>query len=304
MRDRVGGRESTELAEAYEELRPRLFGIAYRMLGTRAEAEDAVQEAWLRLERARGVDSLEAFLTTTVTRICIDHLRSARVRRERYVGPWLPEPLLTSEPEAEEQVERAEALSLAVLRVLDRLEPLERAVFLLREVFAYPYEEVARVVGRREDHCRQIALRARQRVRAERPRVEAAPDEHARLLKGFLRASAAGDMTALESILREDVVLVSDGGGKAVAARNPIRGVDAVSRFMVGISLKMPQGLRLVWARLNGFPGAVLFDGARARTAISLDVRDGRVAEVLIMRNPDKLASLESALSERAARAD
>ena len=304
MRDRVGGRESTELAEAYEELRPRLFGIAYRMLGTRAEAEDAVQEAWLRLERARGVDSLEAFLTTTVTRICIDHLRSARVRRERYVGPWLPEPLLTSEPDAEQQVEQAETLSLAVLRVLDRLEPLERAVFLLREVFAYPYEEVARVVGRREDHCRQIALRARQRVRAERPRVEAAPDEHARLLKGFLRAAAAGDMTALESILREDVVLVSDGGGKAVAARNPIRGVDAVSRFMVGISLKMPQGLRLVWARLNGFPGAVLFDGTRARTAISLDVRDGHVAEILIMRNPDKLASLESALSERAVRAD
>lgn len=278
-------------APDFERLRPRLFAIAYRMLGTRAEAEDMVQEAWLRLQRTTGVDSVDGFLVTTVTRLCIDHLRSARVQRETYVGPWLPEPLVgdMGEADPESAAERAEALSLAVLRVLDRLDPVERAVFLLREVFDYPYAEVARVVGRREDHCRQLARRARDRVREERPAVEAEPAEHQRLLSLFLEASEAGDLAALEALLAEEVVLVSDGGGKAKAALNPIFGADRVARFMVGIRQKVEGALTVSFTRANGLPAALVYVDGRLDTFVALDVRDGRIAAVFNLRNPDKL---------------
>lgn len=279
-------------AEAFETLRPRLFGIAYRMLGARAEAEDLVQDAWLRLERAWPVASLEGFLTTAVTRLCIDHLRAARVRREAYVGPWLPEPLLTDPDDPAREVERSEALSLALLRVVDRLEPVERAVFLLREVFAYPYDEVAQVVDRKVDACRQIALRARERVRSERPRREAGPEEHSRLLERFARAADAGEVDELAALLAEDVVLVSDGGGKALAARNELHGTVAVSRFMVGVRAKAPAGALWRSVHVNGLPAALMLAEGRVVTALALDVDDGRIRGVLIVRNPDKLVGL------------
>lgn len=282
-------------AAAFEALRPRLFGIAYRMIGRRAAAEDIVQEAWLRLARVRGVDSMEGFLVTTVTRLSIDHLRSARVRRESYVGPWLPEPLLTTADDPGREVERAEALSLALLRVLDRLNPLERAVFLLREVFDYTYDEVAQVVERRTDHCRQLARRARQRVRDGRPSVEADPAEHERLLARFLEATEEGDLASLEAMLSEDVVLLTDGGGKVRAALNPIHGPDRVARFMVGVRRKVEGELRVTLGRANGMPAALLHVDGRLDSIMTLDVKDGRITTLFSVRNPDKLPSPDTA---------
>jgi len=281
----------------FDALHPKLFGIAYRMLQVRADAEDAVQEAWIRLGRTKAVDSAEGFLTTTVTRICIDHLRSARVRRERYVGPWLPEPLptmprLAGRPERpDDRAERAEAISIALLRVIDRLDPVERAVFLLREAFAYPYAEIARIVDRKEDHCRQIARRAAERVRAERPASEADPETHARLLTGFLTAAAEGDLAGLEAILADDVVLYSDSDGKRPSARRPVFGPDRVARFIVGIRAKATY-TDVDLTELNGYLSAVVRDGDTVASTISLDVVDRRIRRVFIMRNPDKLRGL------------
>jgi RNA polymerase sigma-70 factor (ECF subfamily) len=276
----------------FEALRPRLFGIAYRMLGSRSDAEDVVQEAWIRLRGAGAVATVDGFLVTTVTRLCIDQLRSGRVRREEYVGPWLPEPLPTDLADPAREVERLELLSLALLRVVDRLEPLERAVFLLREVFDYPYGEVAAMVDRRPDHCRQIAHRARQRVRAARPRREASPADHERLLERFLAAAFEGQIDALEELLVEDVVLLSDSGGKVSSARRPVRGRNPVARFMAGIMRKAPADSRLEATALNGLPAVVAYHGDRIVLALTVDVRDGRIAEVLAVRNPDKLARL------------
>ena len=277
------------LTEAFEAMRSRLFGIAYRMLETRADAEDALQEAWFRFQRAKGVDSVEGFLVTTVTRICIDELKSARVKRERYVGPWLPEPLLTTDDGPDLETERHEALSMALLQVLNRLDPLERAVFLLREAFSYPYDEVARIVGKREDHCRQIAHRAATRVRAERPRVEADAAAHQRLLDSFLSAAATGDLERLEALLTEDVTIYSDGGGKAAAATKPVVGPDRVARFMVGITSKAPEGTTTDMVTLNGLPGAVVRVDGAVTVTVSVDVREGKVCRVFMVRNPDKL---------------
>ncbi len=276
----------------FESLRPRLFGIAYRMLGSRAEAEDAVQEAWIRLNRAGGVAEPEGFLVTTVTRLCIDQLRSGRVRRDAYVGPWLPEPLGTRDSDPSAEVERLEMLSLALLRVVDRLEPLERAVFLLREVFDYGYDEVAEIVDRRADTCRQIAARARKRIRAERPRREADPEEHRRMLERFMAAAFEGEVEALEAMLAQDAVMVSDSGGKVSSARRPVRGANAVARFMAGIMKKAPADLRVETRELNALPAVLGYADGRLALALTLDVREGRVAEVLVIRNPEKLARL------------
>ena len=285
------------LAAEFEAMRPRLFGIAYRMLETRADAEDALQETWFRFQRARnqhdrGVRSVEGFLVTTLTRICIDELKSARVKRERYVGPWLPEPLLTTGEGPDGATERSEALSMALLQVLDRLDPLERAVWVLREVFSYPYDEVARIVGKREDHCRQIAHRAATRVRAERPRVEADAAAHRRLLSSFLAAAETGDLAQLEALLTEDVTLYSDGGGKAAAATNPVVGPDRVARFMAGISAKSPGDRVVEVVILNGLPGAVVRVAGDVVLTTSLDVREGRICRVFMVRNPEKLGGI------------
>ncbi|MEQ8328909.1 MAG: RNA polymerase sigma-70 factor [Longimicrobiales bacterium] len=281
-------------AAEFERMRPRLFGIAYRMTGSRADAEDAVQETWLRYATTDApVRSVDGFLVTTLTRLCIDQLRSGRARREEYVGPWLPEPLLTSHDDPGADLERFELLSTALLRVLEHLDPLERAVFLLREVFGYPYADIAAMVERREDHCRQLAHRAKRRLRSERPGAEARVEEHGRLLEGFLRASVAGDLAGLEALLLDDVVLLSDSGGNAPAARRPVVGSNPVARFMAGIAAKASPEARIDRVELNGLPGVLLHDRGRLQTAMSVDVRDGRIAAVFLWRNPEKLVGLE-----------
>jgi RNA polymerase sigma-70 factor (ECF subfamily) len=281
----------------FERLRPRLLGIAYRMLGSRAEAEDVVQDAWLRLERAGHVDSVEAFLVTTTTRLAIDQLRSARVRRESYVGPWLPEPLVTDPaaqlaPAPDALVEKAELLSVGLLRVLEQLEPVERAVFLLREAFGYSFAEIAPVVDRTEENCRQIAVRARERVRRDRPKLEPDPAEHGRLLEAFLRATEEGDLDALVGVLADDVVLVPDSGGRVASARNVIQGASPVARFAIGLAKKGRTGAEVRLVLVNGLPGVLVRPPAGDVTLLSLDVEGGVIRAIYIMRNPEKLAGL------------
>ena len=221
------------------ELRPLLFSIAYRMLGSASDAEDIVQEAFLRFHRETGagteVESPKSYLSAVTTRLCIDHLRSARVRRESYVGTWLPEPLLTEETsDAERHAETADSLSMGFLVLLESLTPVERAVFLLREVFEYDYDEIASVVGKNEENCRQIAVRARRQVQAGRPRFEASKAERDELGRRFFAAAAEGDVEGLVSMLAADVVAYADGGGKAFAFPRPVHGREKVARLLPG----------------------------------------------------------------------
>jgi RNA polymerase sigma-70 factor (ECF subfamily) len=241
--------------EVFDGYRPLLFSIAYRMLGGVMDAEDVVQEAYLRWRGASEgeVRSPRAYLSAVVTRLCIDHLRSARVRREEYVGPWLPEPLPTG-PGSDDAGPAGldESLSMAFLVLLESLTPTERAVFLLREVFDYDYAEVSHIVGKSEANCRQIARRARESVAARRPRFEHSPEQQERLMRQFLRACTTGDMPALLELLADDVTLWSDGGGKARAALNPIHGPDRVARFFLGVLQKAPSALTIRPAMING----------------------------------------------------
>ena len=280
--------------EAFEAMRPRLFGIAYRMLRTRADAEDVVQDAWLRFTRTPDVRSVEGFLVRTTTRLCLDREKSARARREEYVGPWLPEPLVEV-PSEDGNVELLESINMALLHLIGSLSPLERAVFLLREAFEYGYDEIGEIVGRRPDHCRQIARRARARIQGEGGAGSVDPGEHEKLLGAFLQASRTGDFVALESLLHEDAVLLSDGGGKVVAATNPIVGRGNVSRFMVGISGKAPDGVSVTLESLNGLPGAVVRIHDQPVAAFLLHVEGGRIRRVFAVRNPEKLAHLTPA---------
>ena len=231
--------------EDFERHRSLLFSIAYRMLGSVADAEDVVQEAYLRWQQApeAEVRSPRSYLSTVVTRLSIDRLRSARARREEYVGPWLPEPLVSERAEEVAVLdELGESLSTAFLVVLESLNPVERAVFLLREVFDYDYEEISRILGKSEDNCRQIAHRARQSVAARRPRFERSPEQEERLSRQFLEACMSGDMEGLISLLSEDVTLWSDGGGKVAAAPYPIYGPERVARFLLGVLRTVPPG--------------------------------------------------------------
>jgi RNA polymerase sigma-70 factor, ECF subfamily len=284
--------------EAYRELRPLLFSIAYRMLGSVSEAEDVVQEAFLRLHRTvvRGtrVESPKSYLSAVTTRLAIDHLRSARVRRERYVGAWLPEPLVTDPTDVAGHAEMADSLSLAFLVLLERLSPVERAVFLLRDVFGYGYEEVGRLVGKREDNCRQIAARARRHVQAGRPRFEASRRRRDELAGRFLAAVEQGDTDGLVGLLAEDAVMYGDGGGKAPAVAEPLHGALRVARFLLGLARQARQlGIELRPAGVNGQPGAVAYDGGgRVLSVLCLDIADGRVQTVHSIVNPDKLRHL------------
>lgn len=286
--------------DAYEDLRPLAFSIVYRMVGSVSEAEDLVQEALLRLHRAldagERIESPRAYLSAIATRLAIDHLRSARVRRETYVGPWLPEPLLTDpRPGPAEQAEVADSLSQAFLVLLEKLTPVERAVFLLREVFGHDYVDIAATVGRSEDNCRQLAVRARRHVEDERPRFDADHRRREELTARFVEAAETGDTQALMEMLAADAVLYSDGGGKAIAARKPIYGADRTARFLVGIARQRRRygqfGHRAAW--VNGQPGEVQTDPLGNVFAVfSLDILDGQVQTVRIVRNPDKLAHI------------
>jgi RNA polymerase sigma-70 factor (ECF subfamily) len=284
--------------ETYESLRPLLFSIAYRMVGSVSEAEDIVQEAYLRHHRAvregDEVHAPKAWLSAVTTRLAIDHLRSARVRRETYVGPWLPEPLVVTDPgpDPSEQVERADSLSLAFLAVLESLSPVERAVYLLREVFGYGYDEVARIVDRTEDNCRQLATRARRHVEAHRPRFEVSRERQEELTERFMHAVETGDDDALVAMLAEDAVAYTDGGGKVRAAPRPIVGREQVARFAV---FSARRGAKLTpftvhQATVNGRPGRMLVgeDGG-VIGVIELDIDGDRIRAVNVVSNPDKL---------------
>ena len=297
------GRE-TPVSEVYEELRPLLFSIAYRMLGSASEAEDIAQEAFLRYHRevsdGTEIDSPKAYLSAVATRLAIDHLRSARVRRERYVGTWLPEPILTDQgPDAALHAETADSLSMAFLVLLENLTPVERAVFLLREVFDYEYGEIAAVVGRSEENCRQIAVRARRHVQSERPRFEASRKRREELARRFFEAAQNGDAEGLLGLLAEDVVAYGDGGGKAPAFPKPVHGRERVARVLLGRTAQGERlgvsGMRLV--EVNGQPGALFFakDGVPL-AAVTLDIADGVVQALRAVSNPDKLRHLRRAL--------
>jgi RNA polymerase sigma-70 factor, ECF subfamily len=280
-----------------EELRRHGFGVAYRMLGSVADAEDIVQEALLRLSRAEETPrEPSAWMTTVTTRLSIDHLRLARVRRETYVGPWLPDPLVEdAAPGPGDQVEQADSLSQAFLVVLEQLTPVERAAFLLRDVFEYDYAAVAEIIGRSEPNARQLVTRARRHLEADRPRFDADAELRRVLLERFLAAAEEGDLEGLERLLAEDATLYSDGGGKAIAARLPIHGAGRVARFMAGVTrLRHRRGefdMRLV--SVNGQPGRVLRgQGDEIWDVLSVDVLDGRIQTVRIMRNPEKLTHL------------
>jgi RNA polymerase sigma-70 factor (ECF subfamily) len=280
----------------FDRHRPLLFSIAYRMLGSVADAEDIVQESYLRWIRAskQEVRSSKAYLSTTVTRLCLDHLRSARARRERYVGPWLPEPLLTDPaPDAADAAALEDSLSMAFLVLLESLSPVERAVFLLREVFGFDYAEVASLVGKREANCRQIARRAKRSVEARRPRFERSPEQEERLMGRFLEASVEGDMEGLLSLLSEDAVLYSDGGGKTRAALNPIFGADKIARFASNILRKAPPGFVVRRMRVNGRPGLVgYFGDGSPQSVTTLDVAKGRILAIRLVLNPEKLGNV------------
>jgi RNA polymerase sigma-70 factor (ECF subfamily) len=287
--------------DLHPELRPLLFSIAYRMIGSVSEAEDIVQEAFLRYHRAQpaDVENPKAYLSAVTTRLAIDHLRSARARREEYVGPWLPEPLLSDEgagdPSA--QAELADSLSLAFLVLLERLSPVERAAFLLREVFAYPYDEIAEVIGKSEANARQLVSRARRHVDDERPRFDVSREEHEELTDRFLEATQSGDTEGLMALLADDVYTYTDGGGKVQAARRPIHGRDPVARFMVGIARpeRGAAGITLHRVDVNGRPGRLMVDAdGRPVGVLSLDVADGLVQTVRIVINPDKLTHLHA----------
>ncbi len=295
-------RWGTRVAELYEELRPLMFSIAYRMVGSVSEAEDIVQEAFLRFHRASAegqqIDAPKPFLSAITTRLAIDHLRSARVRRERYVGTWLPEPLLTeTEPDAAGHAEMADSLSMAFLVLLESLTPVERAVFLLREVFDHGYDEIARMLGKSEANCRQIALRARRQVEARKPRFEASRRRRDELARRFFAAAERGDHAALLEMLAEDVVAYADGGGRARAFPRPVHGRDRVGRLLGGVGES--AGVAFVrWrhAEINGQPGALFLDREdKAVLIVALDIAEGRVQTIRAITNPDKLRHLVSA---------
>jgi RNA polymerase sigma-70 factor (ECF subfamily) len=277
--------------------RGRLLGLAYRMLGSRSDAEDIVQDAYLRFAGAQDVHNAEAFLVTVVTRLCLDRLKSARAQREVYVGPWLPEPVFDAEGlSADAATELADDLSFALLLALDRLSPLERAAFLLHDVFDTPFSEIAAMLDRTEAACRQLATRARRAVRDERPAPTATPDNHARLLQAFGEAVTSGDVARLAELLREDAVAITDGGGRKTAARNPIQGADKIARFFIGLAAKNAgHEIRVEPAMINGAIGALLYLDGELDHTMSMAISGEKIAAIYIVRNPDKLRHLPAA---------
>jgi len=274
--------------------RPRLFGIAYRMLGSKADAEDMLQEAYLRWHRADAerVQTPEAWLVTTITRLCIDRLRAARTEREAYLGPWLPDPLVEPSPGADRDAELASDLSVAFLVVLERLAPEERAAFLLHEVFDCEYADIARILGKSEAACRQIVHRARERVRSDRPRFQVSEAARGRLLEKFVAALHARDHSALLSLFAEDATWTSDGGGKAKAARKVVRGASRIARFAAGVFGHSLDRLSHELVSINGEPGLLMRVGDQLISAISIDTDGERILAVYTVLNPDKLRGI------------
>ncbi|MBT9331764.1 RNA polymerase sigma-70 factor [Paracidobacterium acidisoli] len=284
-------------AEIFAGERRYLLSLAYRMLGSMADAEDLVQEAWLRWRQAdtEEIRSPRAYLTTVVTRLAINYLDSARVRREEYVGPWLPEPVVTVG--AADPVELSESLAMAFLVLMESLTPVERAVFLLHDVFDYSHAETAQIVGSTEEACRQMLRRAKQAMEARRPRFHPEPGAVERLMQQFGAAVQGGDLEGLMSLLHEDITVYSDGGGRTRAALNPIHGQDRAARFLIGIARKGGEGLRRELTWINGQPGFIGFRDGAAQTVLVPDIEEdgvgeGRIRAIYIVVNPDKLQRL------------
>ncbi|HEX6095242.1 MAG TPA: sigma-70 family RNA polymerase sigma factor [Thermoanaerobaculia bacterium] len=299
---------ASDPAGSFEPYRRRLLGLAYRMLGSMADAEDAVQEAYLRWHGANRGDVLDprAFLMTTTARICLSMLTSARARREEYVGPWLPEPVVdTTALAPDSRTELAEDLSVALLLTLDRLSPLERAAFLLHDVFDFSFAEVASALERSEAACRQLASRARAHVRAVRPRGTAPPParpgeidpQHARLLSAFVAATQSGDLHALTRLLASDVRIVTDGGGKVRAAREVIQGAERAAQFLTDATRKRTDAwwrddFTLRFATINGLPGVIVSAPEGAMQTAAFEIEEGVIRALYVVRNPDKLRHL------------
>jgi RNA polymerase sigma-70 factor (ECF subfamily) len=304
----ISGQRQLDAAGVFEEHRGLLVSVAYRILGSVTDAEDAVQEAYLRWS---GVEHAEirdprAFLVRVTTRLAIDRLRRARTRRESYVGPWLPEPILTRQDPSEE-VAMAESVSMAMLVVLETLSPLERAVFVLREAFGMPYAEIADVLGRREEAVRQLARRAREHVRERQTRFDADMDEQRRVTERFLEATTGGDLEGLMAVLSPGVELVADGGGKAPAPLRPVRGAQKVARFLFAVTTERKtarfleavgsqssEEVRVHLAPVNGEPGVVITAGNEPISALVLDVAGGLVRTIRLVANPEKLTGLRA----------
>jgi RNA polymerase sigma-70 factor (ECF subfamily) len=286
--------EAQNQLATFDQYRGLLFSIAYRMLGSVADAEDVLQETYIRWQQARDeeIRSPRAFLVTIVSRLCINQLQSARVQREEYVGPWLPEPIVTGRGSDPLEVVRIdESLSMAFLVMLERLTPVERAVFLLREVFAYEYSELAAILGQSETNCRQILSRAKQHVGAMRPRFKISQSKKKDLLERFFKATSSGDIEGLVALLASDVVLHSDGGGKGVAALNLIQGVDNVVRGAIGAFQRLvPKNLEIRWTEVNGDPGIVSYLNGKPYSVLTFDAGEDGIYAVYVVTNPDKLA--------------
>jgi RNA polymerase sigma-70 factor, ECF subfamily len=280
----------------FDQYRGLLFSIAYRMLGTIADAEDVLQETFLRWQQSldHEIRSPRAFLVTVISRLCINHLQSARARREEYVGQWLPEPLVTgSGSDSLGMIKVDESLSMAFLVLLERLTPVERAVFLLREVFEYEYAEIAAVLGQSEANCRQILRRARQHVTAARPRFKASAQQQKDLLRRFLEAAGSGNMDGLIAVLATDVVLRADGGGKGPAVPHPIYGAANVAQaIFTSLESRLPKNLVPRFKEVNGESGMVAYHDGKPFSVITLRGSEGRVREICIVSNPEKLSHI------------
>jgi len=281
--------------DEFQNYRPLMFSIAYRMLGSATEAEDIVQEAYLRYQAVApgAIRSPKAFLSTIVTRLCLNQLGSARARRETYIGPWLPEPILTETDERanpQHQAEMHDSISFAFLALLEELSPLERAVFLLREVFDYEYGEIAGILGKDAAACRQVYSRAKKHVAEHRPRFAAAPEAQRRLLSQFMQAVTAGDVQGLTRLLTDDIMMWADGGGKARgAATHPLRGREAVTQFMLGSIRLLPAGAQVEMAAVNGELALVARADGQAVFVMSIVPAGEQVREIRVVGNPDKL---------------
>lgn len=291
--------EPMDRVDSFNQQRSLLFSISYRMLGSVVEAEDILQEAFIRWQQTANIEegSSRAYLSTIVTRLCIDHLKSAHTRREEYVGPWLPEPLLTeTSPDPADMITLNESLSMAFLVMLESLSPVERAVFVLREVFDYDYAEISHVVGKSESNCRQIARRARRAAAARSHRFDSSSEEQNRITERFVEACSSGELSGLLSLLKEDVVLYADGGGEVSAARNPIFGADRVARYLLGLLRKRFHDLEATYTvrreQINGQPGLVAYAGRQPASVLTLEAVGGNIRTIHIVLNPDKLRSL------------
>ncbi|HEY1880833.1 MAG TPA: sigma-70 family RNA polymerase sigma factor [Caulobacteraceae bacterium] len=284
----------TNLARTFEAERGALVGLAYRLTGSRADAEDVAQDAWLRWRKVdtETVEDPHAYLATVVTRLCLDRMKSARARREIYVGPWLPEPIVDETLGAGPGGELAEDLSMALMLALERLSPLERAAFILHDVFDLGFAEVARGLGRSEEACRRLAARAREHVREDRPRYPVAPEDGRRVIEAFQRASELGDVKAISALLTEDAVFLSDGGGRRVAALRPIEGASDIASFIEGIATRRGAflGLEVRPATVNGLPGLVARSPEGELDAMGFEFEGGKIRAIYVVRNPEKLS--------------